>query len=76
MTEHNRPSSLLCSDDWRAYPSLPFQGDNVAIGKERGRSKGRDHLNFGYSLPNLSFGKTWEVRGNELDFHGGQVKVV
>ncbi len=42
---HTRPGSLYYTDDWHAYGSLRVQGDHVVIRKERGRPKGRDHLN-------------------------------
>jgi transposase len=42
---HSRPGSLNYTDDWHAYGSLRIQGDHVVIRKERGRPKGRDHLN-------------------------------
>ncbi len=45
LREHTRPGSLYYTDDWQAYASLRLQGDHVVIRKERGRPKGRDHIN-------------------------------
>ena len=42
---HTRPGSLYYTDDWQAYGSLRVQGDHVVVRKERGRPKGRDHIN-------------------------------
>jgi transposase len=42
---HTKPGSLYYTDDWHAYGSLRVQGDHVVIRKEKGRPKGRDHLN-------------------------------
>jgi transposase len=42
---HTRPGSLYYTDDWHAYGSLRVQGDHAVIRKERGRPKGRDHIN-------------------------------
>ena len=41
----SKPGSLYYIDDWHAYGSLRLQGDHVVIRKEKGRPKGRDHLN-------------------------------
>ena len=45
VRSHTRPGSLYYTDDWHAYGSLRVQGDHVVIRKEKGRPKGRDHLN-------------------------------
>ena len=42
---HTKPGSLYYTDDWQAYGSLRVQGDHVVVRKERGRPKGRDHIN-------------------------------
>jgi transposase len=42
---HTKPGSLYYTDDWHAYGSLRLQGDHVVVRKEKGRPKGRDHLN-------------------------------
>lgn len=41
---HTKPGSLYYTDDWHAYDSLRVQGDHVVIRKEKGRPRGRDHL--------------------------------
>jgi transposase len=43
--EHTLPGSLYYTDDWQAYGSLRIQGDHVVVCKEKGRPKGRDHIN-------------------------------
>lgn len=43
--EHTLPGSLYYTDDWHAYGSLRLQGEHVVVRKEKGRSKGRDHIN-------------------------------
>lgn len=45
IQEHTTPGSLYYTDEWQAYASLRLRGDHVAIRKERGRPKGRDHIN-------------------------------
>lgn len=45
MTQYTRPSSLYYTDDWHAYMLLDISGDQVIIRKEKGRPKGRDHIN-------------------------------
>jgi transposase len=42
---HTKPGSLYYTDDWHAYGSLRVPGDHVVIRKERGRPKGRNHIN-------------------------------
>jgi transposase len=42
---HPRPGSLHYTDYWHAYASLRLEGDHVVVRKEKGRSKGREHLN-------------------------------
>jgi transposase len=61
---HTRPGSLYYTDDWHAYGSLRVQGDHVVIRKERGRPKGRDHLNGIEGF--WSYAKNWlyPFRGN------------
>jgi transposase len=43
--EHTKPGSLYYTDNWHAYASLSVRGSHVVVRKERGRPKGRDHLN-------------------------------
>lgn len=45
VREHTLPGSLYYTDDWQAYASLRVRGDHVVVRKERGRPKGRDHIN-------------------------------
>jgi transposase len=45
VMEHTRPGSLYYTDDWQAYAGLSVRGEHVVVRKERGRPKGRDHLN-------------------------------
>lgn len=40
-----KPGSLYYTDDWHAYGSLAVRGDHVVVKKEKGRPKGRDHIN-------------------------------
>jgi transposase len=45
MIDHTKPGSLYYTDDWHAYTFLDIRGNHVVIRKEKGRPKGRDHLN-------------------------------
>jgi transposase len=45
MVTHTTPGSLFYTDNWHAYTFLNIHGDHVVIRKERGRPKGRDHIN-------------------------------
>ena len=45
MTNHTKAGSLYYTDDWHAYTFLDIRGNHVVIRKEKGRPKGRDHLN-------------------------------
>ena len=45
VIKHTKPGSLYYTDDWHAYASLSVRGEHVVVSKERGRPKGRDHLN-------------------------------
>jgi len=42
---HTTPGSLYYADDWQAYASLRVQGDHIVVRKEKGRPRGRDHIN-------------------------------
>lgn len=42
---HTTPGSLYYTDDWQAYASLRIQGDHIVVRKEKGRPRGRDHIN-------------------------------
>jgi transposase len=45
ILKHTKPGSLFYTDDWHAYTFLPVRGDHVVIQKEKGRAKGRNHIN-------------------------------
>lgn len=45
MTQHTKPGSLYYTDEWHAYTFLDIRGNHVVIRKEKGRPKGRDHIN-------------------------------
>lgn len=45
ILQATKPGSLYYSDDWTAYGSLAVRGGHVVVRKEKGRPKGRDHLN-------------------------------
>jgi transposase len=45
MIRHTKPGSLYYTDDWHAYTFLDIRGNHVVIKKEKGKPKGRDHLN-------------------------------
>ncbi len=52
-----RPGSLYYTDDWHAYSFLSIRGNHVVITKDRGRPKGRNHLNGIEGF--WSFAKNW-----------------
>ena len=45
MTAYTMPGSLYYTDDWHAYTSLAIRGNHVVITKDKGRPKGRNHIN-------------------------------
>jgi len=45
VQQHTNPGSLYYTDEWQAYASLRVRGEHIVIRKERGRPKGRDHIN-------------------------------
>ena len=45
MTAHTKAGSLYYTDDWHAYTFLNIHGDQVVIKKEKGKPKGRNHIN-------------------------------
>jgi len=74
---HTRPGSLYYTDDWHAYGSLRVQGDHVVIRKERGRPKGRDHINGIEGF--WSYAKNWlhPLRGvprKHLHLFSGEIR--
>lgn len=54
---HTTPGSLYYTDDWQAYASLRIQGDHIVVRKEKGRPKGRDHINGVEGF--WSYAKNW-----------------
>lgn len=42
---HTKPGSLYYTDEWHAYGSLNVRGGHVVITKDKGKPKGRDHIN-------------------------------
>ena len=57
MTQHTKAGSLYYTDDWHAYASLRMRGNHVTITKDKGKPKGRDHLNGIEGF--WSYAKTW-----------------
>lgn len=57
IQRHTKPGSLYYTDDWHAYSSLSIRGNHVVIRKEKGRPKGRNHLNGIEGF--WSFAKNW-----------------
>ena len=45
VVTHTKPGSLYYTDEWQAYASLSVRGDHIVIRKEKGKPKGRDHIN-------------------------------
>jgi transposase len=45
LTAHTKAGSLYYTDDWHAYTFLDVRGDHVVIRKEKGKPKGRNHIN-------------------------------
>ena len=45
MTRHAKAGSLYYTDDWHAYTFLDIRGNHVVIKKDKGKPKGRDHIN-------------------------------
>lgn len=45
MKKYTKPGSLYYTDDWHAYTFLDIRGDHVVIRKDKGKPKGRNHLN-------------------------------
>lgn len=55
--QHTKPGSLYYTDDWHAYASLSVRGDHIIVKKDKGRPKGRNHLNGIEGF--WSFAKNW-----------------
>ena len=45
MVTHTKPGSLYYTDDWNAYTFLDIRGNHVTIRKEKGKPRGRNHIN-------------------------------
>jgi len=45
MTAYTKTGSLYYTDAWHAYTFLDIRGNHVIIRKEKGRPKGRNHIN-------------------------------
>jgi len=45
IQHYTKPGSLYYTDDWHAYASLSLRGDHVVVSKEKGKPKGRNHIN-------------------------------
>ena len=45
ISRHTKPGSLYYTDDWYAYASLGLRGNHVVVRKEKGKPKGRNHIN-------------------------------
>lgn len=45
IQNNTKPGSLYYTDDWHAYGSLRVRGGHVVIAKDKGRPRGRDHIN-------------------------------
>jgi transposase len=45
IAQQSSPGSLYYTDDWQAYASLRVRGKHVVVRKDRGRPRGRDHIN-------------------------------
>lgn len=65
---HTKPGSLYYTDDYEAYASLPLRGEHVVVKKEKGRPKGRDHINGIEGF--WSYAKNWlyQYRGIDRKF--------
>ncbi len=57
VIEATKPGSLYYTDDWHAYGSLSVRGEHIVVRKEKGKPKGRDHIN---SIEGFwSYAKNW-----------------
>ena len=45
IEEHTAQGCLYYTDEYSAYASLKVRGDHVIVTKDKGRPKGRDHIN-------------------------------
>lgn len=65
---HTKPGSLYYTDDYEAYASVALRGERVVVRKEKGRPKGRDHINGIEGF--WSYAKNWlyQYRGVHQKF--------
>jgi transposase len=57
MTAYTKSGGLYYTDDWHAYTFLDIRGNCVVIRKDKGRPKGRDHID---SIEGFwSYAKRW-----------------
>ncbi|MFQ3675654.1 MAG: transposase [Endomicrobiia bacterium] len=45
IQHHTKLECLYYTDDWNAYAPLSLLGNHVVVSKEKGKTKGRDHIN-------------------------------
>ena len=45
VQQHTKPGSLYYTDDWQTYASLAIRGNHIVVRKDKGKPKGRDHIN-------------------------------
>jgi len=57
ITRYSKAGSLYYTDDWFAYTFIPVWGNQVVVLKEKGVSKGWDHINGIEGF--WSFAKHW-----------------
>ena len=57
ITKYTKTGSLYYTDDWFVYTFLPISGNQMVVLKEKGRPKGRNHLNWIEGF--WSFAKHW-----------------
>ena len=70
ITRYPKTGSLYYTDDWFTYTSLPIHGNHVVVLKDKGITKGRDHINCIERF--WSFSKYWfyQYRGiHQVYFH-------
>ena len=57
ITQYTKAGSPYYIDDWFVYAFLPIRGNHVALLKEKGIPRGRNHLNVIEGF--RSFAKHW-----------------
>jgi len=68
IQKYTKPGSLYYTDDYEAYASVALRGERVVVKKEKGRPKGRDHINGIEGF--WSYAKNWlyQYRGVQRKF--------